>query len=189
MEGCCYAQRVPEEIQGSEKEDITLPLSFYGGHYSLEIPDRWEVCPKEYFTVKPLPHGTECVLCPKGSTRTWLLVQVIPLTRKELLGVSDKQEMLRLLKQYCLLGDDARRIAWHYEKYPGLNLDYIMLHDDSHGSAFLPLGMDIFPRKNHALVFTSIFANDRALWAKEAPYIIDIIESQKYREAASKATP
>lgn len=175
-------KELPEEIIGSEMEDMTHPFTFYGERYTLEIPGSWEVCQKENFKVFEVPPGTEGFLRPKGNSKTWLLVQVIPLTTKELMGVSDKETVIGLLRRYCLLGDDSKQIFWHYEKYSDLELDYIMLVADSRSEELLPLGMDIFPHEDHTLVFTSIFAKDWEQRTKDAPYIVEIIASQKYRE-------
>ena len=175
-------KELSEVVVGSEKEDVTHPFTFYDGCYTLEIPGSWEVSQKEHFKVFEVPPGTEGVLRPKRTSRTWLLVQVIPLTSKELMGVSDKETVIGLLRQYCLLGDDSKQIFWHYEKYSNLEQDYIMLVADSRSEELLPLGMDIFPHENHTLVFTSIFEKDWGQRAKDAPYIVEIIASQKYRE-------
>ncbi len=129
-----------------------------------------------------VPTGTEGVLRPKGTSRTWLLVQVIPLTSKALMGVSDKETVISLLRRYCPIGDDSEQIFWHYDRYSGLELDYIRLVADSRSEELLPLGMDVFPRENHTLVFTSIIARKGEKLSKVTPYIVEIIASQKYRE-------
>ena len=131
-------KELPEEIIGSEMEDMTHPFTFYGERYTLEIPGSWEVCQKENFKVFEVPPGTEGFLRPKGNSKTWLLVQVIPLTTKELMGVSDKETVIGLLRRYCLLGDDSKQIFWHYEKYSDLELDDIMLLPTAAARNFCP---------------------------------------------------